>query len=448
MTVTRPAMRWRCATVIAWLVAAWCTAAAGVVRAQPQRLAPDEEHGDAIEPTPPVIELATFGVGERIFEKFGHTALCLRYHQPEHPEVCFNYGVTNFDAGGEMVWNFLRTKQRFWVEPTSLASMVRFYTAEDRDIWMQTLPIEGAQARAVEAKLWSDIQEANRYYYYDHFFDNCTTRLRDILDAATGGALRSGSDARYPLTFREIGRPGLAEWPALQVASDLVAGRRIDEYPTLWEAMFHPEVFKAQVAERFHTPARLINKRLGPAFPADDNHGRLAFAALGLVFVLPLVVAQWRRRGTMAALAWLAVELFVLGALVWGLVIISSIPAVRYNEAVLVVMPFDVALPWLGERRRRRYATLRLGGIAAVALLAAIGVLHQPLWALLAVVTMPMAVIALDLPARWSARAAVDATHADIAEAAAPAGAAVDPVQPENGASEAEQFPERQRSDT
>ena len=99
--------------------------------------------GGAIEPDPPEIELVTFGVGARIFEKFGHAAICLRYHQPEHPEICFNYGVTNFNAGAVMVWNFLRTQQQFWVEPTSFESLYSFYRWEDRDIWVQTLPIAG-----------------------------------------------------------------------------------------------------------------------------------------------------------------------------------------------------------------------------------------------------------------------------------------------------------------
>src|SRR6185436_11419870 len=210
-------------------VAAVIVCAAQVAHAQPAQLRTDELYG-AIESEPPTIELVTFGVGERIFEIFGHTAICLRYHEPAHEPVCFNYGVTNFDAGGEMVWGFLRRTHRFWVEPTSFESMFDFYRWEDRDIWVQTLPIVGARARALEAKLWSDIQEANRYYYYDHFVDNCATRVRDLIDDATGGGLRAGSDARYPLSFRELGRRGLARSPLLMAVSDLVAGRELDEH--------------------------------------------------------------------------------------------------------------------------------------------------------------------------------------------------------------------------
>jgi len=413
------------ASLVALALAGWFAAGASVARAQPAHLSPDDVPGGAIEPDPPAIDLVTFGVGARIFEKFGHAAICLRYHEPEHPTVCFNYGVTDFSAGSVMIWNFLRTQQQFWVEPTSFDSLYGFYAWEDRDIWLQTLPIAGAEARAIEAKLWSDLQEANRYYYYDHFFDNCTTRLRDMIDQATHGALRAGTEARYPLTFRELGRRGLAAMPPLLVATDLVIGRQADDHPTVWQAMFHPEIFRQQIEARLGVPPRLLYQRRGPALPVEGSSGRLGLLAVGLAFAVPLLVAQWRRRFQTTALAWVTLELALFGALVWGLAIVSSIAGVRYNEAVLVVMPLDAVLPFLGEARRRRYALVRVGLLALVSLLTAVGVFHQPLWLLIVIVFVPMATIALDLPLgllRRSASApAASSSVPDAAAASAPA---------------------------
>jgi len=413
----------------AGVVAVVLAVGASVALAQPAHLNPDEVPGGAIEAEPPAIDLVTFGVGARIFEKFGHTALCLRYHAPEHPGVCFNYGVTDFSAGSVMIWNFLRTQQRFWVEPTSFDSLYSFYEWADRDIWLQALPITGAQARALEAKLWSNVEEANRYYYYDHFFDNCTTRLRDMIDHATGGALRAGSEARYPMTFRELGYRGLAGMPPLLVTSDLVIGRQLDEHPTVWQAMFHPEIFRQQISATLGAVPRLLYKRRGPAFPVEGGSGRLGVLAAALAFAVPLVVAQWRRRFQRAALAWVTFALVVLGTLVWGLAIVSSIAGVRYNEAVFVVMPLDLALPFLSAQRRRRYALGRIAVLALVSLLAAIGVFHQPLWMWILAVFLPMVTIALDLPhgllqLGLAAPAAAAAAAAGPALAAAPVAAA------------------------
>jgi hypothetical protein len=377
-------------------------AAAGAAHAQPAHLAPGEVPSGAIEPEPPVIELLTFGIGARIFEKFGHAAICLRYHRPEHPEICFNYGVTDFNtsgaAGAVMVWNFLRRQQKFWVEPTTLAAMLAFYRGEDRDIWRQTLPITGAAAGAVEAQLWSDIREDNRYYYYDHFYDNCATRLRDMIDRATGGALSAGGSVLYARTFRELGRRGLADMPLLLVTSDLITGRELDQLPTVWQAMFHPDILRTEVALRLRAPPELIYRRHGPPFPTRGKSGRLHFLAVAVALAVPLFIAHAVRRHRTAALWAVGVALALLGAVVWGLVIVSPIPAVRYNEAVFVAMPIDLALPLLPLPWRRCYARIRIGMLAVVSVLGLIGVFHQTLWVVILAVALPMATVAFDLP--------------------------------------------------
>jgi hypothetical protein len=386
------------------VVAALAVAVAGAaaVRAQPAHLAPGEVPAGMIEPEPPAIELLTFGVGARIFEKFGHAAICLRYHRPEHHELCFNYGVTDFNTSGSaglvMAWNFLRGQQKFWVEPTTLDAMLAFYRGEDRDIWRQTLPITGDAARAIEAQLWSDIREDRRYYLYDHFRDNCSTRLRDMIDRATGGGLSASAGTRHPRTLREIGRRGLAGMPLLLVISDLIAGRELDQHPTMWQAMFHPEILRSEVALRLHAPPELIYHRHGPPFPIRGNSGRLHFLALAVAVAVPLFIAYAVRRRQTAALWAVSAAIALLGAAVWTIAILSPIPVVHDNEAVFVVMPIDLALPLLSLDWRRHYARIRIGVLAVFSLLGIIGVFRQPLWIVVLAVALPMATVAFDLP--------------------------------------------------
>ncbi|MBL0214432.1 MAG: DUF4105 domain-containing protein [Myxococcales bacterium] len=372
--------------------------ASGVARAQPVPLRPSDYVMGPVESEPPTIELVTFGVGERIFEKFGHAAICLRYHDTSLLPVCFNYGVTDFDAGSVLVWRFLRSKQQFWVEPESLGSLVGFYTWEDRDIWVQTLPLDAAAQRAIEAKLWDDWDERNRFYTYDHFFNNCTTRIRDMIDRAAGGKLHAGADEPYPLTFRELGARGLASAEPLVGLADFVLGRQLDDHPSLWDAMFHPDVLRLEVTRRFGVEPRLVYQRKGPGFPHEGGTGRWLFLVLAAVFALPLVVAQWRRRFQRVALVWATLYLALWGLILWSLVIVSSIPGVRWNEVVFVLMPFDLALPFLGVARRRRYAQARVVLLLAVSALCAIGVFHQPLWIPILTAIAPLAIIGFDLP--------------------------------------------------
>ena len=72
--------------------------------------------------------------------------------------------------------------------------MFAVYLYGDRTIWVQPLPLTDEQERKVITKLEYDIQEDHKHYAYDHFWDNCTTRVRDVLDVAIGLARHAGVD--------------------------------------------------------------------------------------------------------------------------------------------------------------------------------------------------------------------------------------------------------------
>ncbi len=365
----------------------------GVANAQPVPLVPGAFQAGAVEAEAPDIDVLTFGVGARIFEKFGHSAICLRYHDPQRLPVCFNYGITDFDAGPALIWSFIRGTQEFWVEPESLGSLVGFYTWEDRDIWVQTLPLDEVARRTIETALWTSYEVANRHYVYDHFFDNCTTRLRDMIDRATGGRLRTDSDAPYGMTFRELGARGLASAEPLVALADFVLGRQLEDTPTRWEAMFHPDILRIALRDKLGAEPRLIYQRKGPPFAQSGGTGRWVFLVLAGVFALPLLVARWRRRFEAAALAWAAIYPGLWGLVLWILVAISSITGVRWNEAVLVLVPFDLALPLLSEQRRARYARVRVVMLLVISIACAVGLLKQPLWIPILTAIAPNAIL-------------------------------------------------------
>jgi hypothetical protein len=380
------------------VVALALVAASSVAEAQPRRFGEGEiGKPDALQP--PDVLLYTFGVGPVIFEKFGHSALCLDYHG-EYPTVCFNYGVTDFGAGAKLVWGFVREQQKFWVEPVPLRNLERFYTWEDRSIWKQNLPLTEPQVRAIEDRLWGDLDESRRYYIYDHFYDNCTTRLRDIIDEATGGKLKIDTAVSFPRTFREIGRSGLSEFPPLLALSDFFVGRDLDHKPDAWEVMFLPDILRDEVTRRLGAPAEVVNLRKGPPFPTSGPSGRPWVVLIALAFVLPLVLARLVGFGERATRAWSVLPLAILGVAIWAAAIISPIAGVRWNEALLLFVPTDVALWWLSPEKRRRYARVRVGMVVVVSLLTAVGLFKQPLWVPSLVAFLPLVLNAFDVPGR------------------------------------------------
>jgi hypothetical protein len=375
-------------------------AASGTARAQPQSIDLSEVYFcNSPQVTTPTVDLYTFGVGPAIFEKFGHAALCVSY-PPERPSpICFNYGATNFEEPAKLVWGFMRATQKFWVEPTPYIVMKRFYQHEDRDIFRQTLPLDDQAARDLTAGLCHDLLPENKDYVYHHFEDNCTTRLRDKIDRATGGKLREGSDHRVALSLRGYGRRGMSEFVPLIAISDFITGRDLDYYPTQWEAMFHPEVLREQVALKLGVEPELVSPRHGPPFPTDGPSGRWVVVLVSFLLAVPLVLVRlrgWRRERLAIAVA--AIPLMLWGVALWLIFAFVSINWIRWNEVMVMYLPLDLAIPFLSAVRLRKYAQVRVAMVALASGLAAIGVFRQPLWVPAICAFVPLGILAFDLP--------------------------------------------------
>lgn len=335
----------------------------------------------------PHIDVYTMGVGSDVTEKFGHAAVCTRYDKNPRRGRCYNYGTTNFEDPADVGWKFLRGRSRFWVSVVSLEAMLDLYVRRDRTVWVQELALTDAQARAVADKLHFDSLEANRYYRYHHYFDNCTTRIRDILDEHTGGVLAAESSTRIAPSFRDLSRRGFADSPGLLLASDYVLGRIGDRRPTYYEAMFLPEIFQDALRDRFGAEPVLIYERGGAAFSQTPGYGRLVVFFISVLLVAPLWFGFYRKRISRLQMAPAVVSLTLLGLLVWGLAALCPLPMARYNEALLLFFPLDGLLLTLGPVWRLRYAQGRVVIALLATAAAGIGVLEQPLWA---IATLPV----------------------------------------------------------
>ncbi len=393
---------------------------------------------------PPIITLYTMGRGELMVEKFGHAALCVKYRAGikdlgrmcEFPSkvpppavmaeirklwvrlvnwdtfksrisavdpawvpgafcvwrhrvalrgrsqsVCYNYGTTDFSDPIGLGWGFLRGRSKFWVDPQFFSQLYRIYSMKDRSLFRQVLPLPAEKAWATARRLEHDVLEENKYYNYHHFYDNCTTRVRDIVNDAVGGKLKVDTDKKMGLTFREYGAKGFAESTWLLAISDFVFGRGGDVEPTLWQAMFLPRIMRDEVEQRLGVKPVQIYKRKGGDFAYDQgNMGRAWTFLIALLLSLPLLVSViWGRFPRFGL--WLStVTLTLVSITLWMLAAVSTLYELRVNEACLLFWPSDGALPFLSERKRIKYARIRVAGLVLVSMFLVVGLFKQPLW--------------------------------------------------------------------
>ncbi|CAN5916951.1 hypothetical protein BH11MYX2_BH11MYX2_16590 [soil metagenome] len=352
---------------------------------------------------PPVVELLTFGPGAGLFERFGHAAMCLRYQEVTH-DVCFNYGATDYGAGASLIWNFIRGTQLFWSEPSNYYGMIDDYGEEDRDIWRQTIPVTPAQARAIEKRLWHDADRATREYVYDHVYNNCATRLRDIIDeelatpdagapGMTRGALRRQVFGYSYTTLRQVEARGFAESPVLLAFTEFTLGQGMDRNLPRWDAMFLPEELRWQVGGLPGVVTDVVHQREAPPFSTRaGDEGRIVFGVAAVLFPLVgLLLRKKRRLATAIAMT----PLVAWSVLLWTLVVISPTALVRWNQVALFFLPTDLAIPWLGSKRAL-YLKARIAEVVLLAVWNVARMAHlfpHPPWIAIATALLPLVVL-------------------------------------------------------
>lgn len=339
----------------------------------------------------PTIVLYTMGVGGMVFERYGHAALCAEFKDPSR-DTCFNYGAIESESVGSLVWEFIRGTATFSQAVTSRIGMMDFYTDSDRTIWGQALPFTREQAKTAYDILLFDSRPENRAYAYNHFSDNCATRIRDIIDKASDGAL-TGPPLEGPgPTFRDFARQGLADSPALLILTDVLIGRSLDRAPTAYEMMFLPASLRTQVSTRLKVvPETLYNREGAPM--QEGSTGRWLFVSWSLLVACAIFATRRRKPWGRAVLVLVAAPLGIVGLIAWALAITSGLSEMVYNEALLVFVPFDLAVPFLSDGLRRKYARGRVAMVVMVSIALAVGVFLQPLWASALAVFLPFLVL-------------------------------------------------------
>jgi hypothetical protein len=120
--------------------------------------------------------LYTYGPGLEVFEKFGHIALAVVDSQTGE-DVAFNWGMFDFNQPN-FYTRFLTGDTKYWMAGYRTAEFNAMYVAQDRTIRKQRLNLTPAQRGALYEFVAWNAREENRYYRYDYYNDNCSTRVR------------------------------------------------------------------------------------------------------------------------------------------------------------------------------------------------------------------------------------------------------------------------------
>lgn len=336
------------------------------------------------------VSVLTFGPGDHPFFKFGHNAVWI-HDEARGRDAVFNFGMFAFDSP-LLIFDFLQGRLRYWLAVHSLRATLDEYRSENRTVEVQELNLTPAQRLELARALAVNAREENKYYKYDYYRDNCSTRVRDAIDRVLGGRLRAASTGPASMSWRDHTRRLTADNLPVYFGLHAAMGDVIDAPVTAWDEMFLPSKVQEQL-RRVTVPGAAGDEPLVRAErllvraerePPRDVPPRwelpMLAAGLGLGGLAALAAARAPRRRLAAQLAAVLYGLYglffgLLGTIFVGLWAFTDHEVAFRNENILQFAPWTLGLAVLaaglarGRARALRWARCLVAAAAGASLL-------------------------------------------------------------------------------
>ena len=366
------------------------------------------------------VDVLTVEPGSEIYSAWGHTALRI-LDTKNRIDVVFDYGLFDFS---ETFWiRFLMGKPAFMVGAYPMVSTIRRYRNDNRRIFAQQIYLSDAEAEALLERMKVNLLPQNRTFLYHHYQDNCTTRVRDRVDASLRGEYRPFFAGRAsPTNYRKASMHLLLGRPWLWFGTNLILGSTIDHPIDRWQEQFLPIHFM-NALERFRksghedkvAPIEVVLEPIASGFRIDVSAWWGLIAGLSILifafFGYPLLGPHARGArilGRSGYLIWhgIAGLCGLVLSLAWAF---TNHDTVFWNLNLLGYSPLLLVVPILHIywKRRDPRADLLLHRFLIAppllgALMSLLGLLEQFSWPFLFFAAMIQTLVYLRLSARLS----------------------------------------------
>lgn len=193
----------------------------GSIAAQPRPLSSEAK-----------ISLLTCSPGKAIYELFGHTAI--RVNDPlQRVDIVFNYGIFDFDTPNFVV-KFVRGKLLYKLGVEQYRRFEYQYKMQDRRVIEQVFNFNSSEKQKVFDYLLNNAKPENAYYQYDFFYDNCSSRVFDVIKDTLEQNLTYQIPEKEYISYRQqldyyIDGSTYPKSPWADFGMDLILGMPADE---------------------------------------------------------------------------------------------------------------------------------------------------------------------------------------------------------------------------
>lgn len=297
------------------------------------------------------ISVLTCDPGNEIYSLFGHSALRIK-NSVNGQDLVVNWGLFEFsESQFQFGYDFAKGRLKYYMGIQLMSNFITEYRRSKRGIREQVLNLSNQEKYQIIQLLEENYKPENRKYKYEFFYDNCSSRLRDIIKKVFGENINFyQSPKSNKFTFRETIHLYLESFPWLKLGIDLVLGKKIDKLVSNENLMFLPlnveEIFDKSLVQNNESIKNLVKSKntLIESFENKNKLNNIGFYSwILLAITLLLIVFKLDK----ALGVWSSLNLFIIGLL--GIVLVfmwigTDHNATKMNFNLLWASPFHFIL--------------------------------------------------------------------------------------------------------
>ena len=250
----------------------------------------------AVSQESPLVEvyLLTCGPGTETYSVYGHSAL--RIVIPEkNSDLVYNWGVFDFNTPN-FAWKFAKGRLNYSLGISTYDNFLRDYFLEKRWVASQKLNLEPNEIERLFGLIAENLKPENITYRYDFFYDDCSTRIRDLIEKSVGDNLLwpPEEETRNMPTFRQLTGKYEEVFPWTKVGIDLLMGSPGDKKASFRDRMFLPVEMKDGLSElQIRREGKTIPLLANPVLVLDSDQpasGKNLFTTPFFVFCVVLII--------------------------------------------------------------------------------------------------------------------------------------------------------------
>ena len=316
------------------------------------------------------ISLLTCQPHNEVYSLYGHTAIRFTDRR-NNEDIVINYGLFSFGKPYFILrFVFGLTDYDMGIEPFEYFK--REYASYGSAVTQQTLNLTNEEKQNIAAAIYENYKPENRTYRYNYFYDNCTTRARDIIINNIDGYVIYDNDAKPSTSYRDMIHCYNEQHRWARFGNDLLLGVKADAQIDFVQQQFLPESlakdFDKAVIRGKNSFGECNAKRklvyqsriiVEPGLQPNDGGFPLSPIECSIVFatlVVLVTVTELFRKATYWQIDAILMLICGLAGLILFAMVFSTHPTVRLNFQILLLNPLALVFvyPTIKKLRVKR----------------------------------------------------------------------------------------------